>query len=119
MGDFGVREYPVTDNFSVPFRHFEFGADEQGGSARFAHAFYCVWEDRAPPDKTGKSSARGLFGEPSAWTRSERIQAVLQGRRHLGQQVMELLLLEPREVGAEEAEAAFARKARELISPGG
>ncbi len=44
-GDFGVREYPASPALTIPFRHFEF-ANDAGGRQRFAHAFYCVWEDR-------------------------------------------------------------------------
>jgi len=47
------------------------------------------------------------------------MQAVLQGRRHLGQQVMEYLVIEAGEIGAPEAEEAFAAKVRELVTPTG
>jgi exosortase len=117
-GDFGVRDYQVSSNFAVPFRHFEFRS-EGAGRTRIAHAFYCVWEDRIPQTQSADASARGLFGDPSAWTRSERMQAVLQGRRHLGQQVMEYLVIEAGEIGAPEAEEAFAAKVRELVTPTG
>jgi exosortase len=115
-GDFGVREYQISNGFAVPFRHFEFRS-EGPGRVRIAHAFYCVWEDRVPQASTAEASARGLFGDPSAWSRSERMQAVFQGRRHLGQQVMEYLVIEGSEVGAPEAEEAFAAKVRELVTP--
>jgi len=114
-GDFGVRTYQVTRDFAVPFRHFEFSS-ESPGRKRIAHAFYCVWEDRVAKDQPGTES-RGLSGDPSSWTRSERIQAVLNGRRHLGQQVMEYLRLEPREISASEAEQTFAASVRQLILP--
>jgi hypothetical protein len=115
-GDFGVRDYQVSSSFAVPFRHFEFRS-EGPGRTRIAQAFYCVWEDRIPQTQSADASARGLFGDPSAWTRSERMQAVLQGRRHLGQQVMEYLVIEAGEIGAPEAEEAFAAKVRELVIP--
>ena len=115
-GDFGVRDYQISNNFAVPFRHFEFRS-EGSGRPRIAHAFYCVWEDRIPQTQSADASARGLFGDPSAWTRSERMQAVLQGRRHLGQQVMEYLVIEAGEIGAPQAEEAFAAKVRELVTP--
>jgi exosortase len=115
-GDFGVRNYEVTSDFAIPFRHFEF-TSEAAGRRRFAHAFYCVWEDRASKEQPG-SETRGLSERPSAWSRSERVQAVLNGRRHMGQQVTEYLRVEPREIGAAEAEQIFAASVRELISPG-
>jgi hypothetical protein len=114
-GDFGVRSYEVTRDFAIPFRHFEF-ASEGSGRKRSAHAFYCVWEDRVSRNQPG-SETRGLSGDPSAWSRTERVQAVLDGRRHLGQQVVEYLRVEPREIGAAEAEQIFAAEVRELILP--
>jgi exosortase len=114
-GDFGVRSYQVTPNFAIPFRHSEFTSDA-GGRKRVAHAFYCVWEDRASKDEPG-SAARGLSDTPSDWSRNERVQAVLKGRRHLGQQIIEYLRVEPREIGAAEAEEIFASSVRELVSP--
>jgi hypothetical protein len=113
-GDFGVRKYQVTRDFAIPFRHFEFSS-EGAGRKRYAHAFYCVWEDRVSQDQPG-SETRGLSDNPSDWSRSERVQAVLNGRRHLGQQVMEYLRVEPREIGATDAEQAFAAEVREIVA---
>ncbi len=135
-GDYGVRAYQVAPNLAVPFRHFVF-AHEGPGRTQYAHAFYCVWQDRVGPrnggfpaadtaaaaanTSTGESDSvtRSMAGAPSAWSRKERIQAVMQGRRDLGQQVMEYLLIEPRQISAAEAEEIFAREARKLIVPSG
>jgi hypothetical protein len=114
-GDLGVRQYQITPDLVVPFRHFEFGYNASG-HVRYAHAFYCVWEDRVR--SAGQNEASSMSGSPSEWSRSERIQAVLAGRRHLGQQVMEYLLIAPREVGETVAEQDFAGKVRQLINPG-
>jgi hypothetical protein len=114
-GDFGVRSYEVTHDFAIPFRHFEF-TSEGSGRKRSAHAFYCVWEDRASKDQPG-SETRGLSGNRSRLTPNARLEAVLNGRRHLGQQVVEYLRVEPREIGATEAERAFAAEVPQLILP--
>src|SRR5207248_11806246 len=89
-GDIGVKIYPITTDLSLPFRHFEFrhGTNEQP-TQQTAHAFYCLWEDRVSPSAI-KSQLPEMATSPSAWTRDERIRAVLDGRRHLGQQVLEL-----------------------------
>jgi len=34
-----------------------------------------------------------MAGSRSSWTRGERIRMVLEGRRHLGQQVMEVVFI--------------------------
>jgi len=43
-GDNRLKNYPVTPNLSLPFRHFEFrhGAGDQP-TQQIAHAFYCLW----------------------------------------------------------------------------
>jgi hypothetical protein len=46
-GDFGLRSYRIAENFSLPFRHFLFAQNASGGARpRYAHAFYCLREDR-------------------------------------------------------------------------
>jgi exosortase len=115
--DFHVHGYPVSPSLTIPFRHFEFSNDT-GGHSRFAHAFYCVWEDRVPKGDTGASTS-GMAANASSWTRSERMQAVFEGRRHLGQQVMEYLVIDARPMSQEQAEDAFAAKLPDLITPVG
>ena len=90
VADHGVRSYPISDSVELPFRHFEFQRASQGSAPQTAHAFYCLSEDRASggSGSLGKTDSLGMFGNRSEWTRSERLRAVLEGRRHLGQQVM-------------------------------
>lgn len=130
VGDFGVRPYRVTPELSVPFRHFVFVHDGSG-RPQYAHAFYCVWEDRVRPatrngdlqtaevqsDASKGEHTTSMAGDPSAWTRNERMEAVFEGRRHLGQQVLEYLSVERREVDVAEAERAFAAQLPRLIAP--
>jgi exosortase len=116
-GDFGVSDYAVSSELKIPFRHFEFSNDTNG-RPKFAHAFYCVWEDRVVKGDKGTPTS-GMSATPSAWTRSERMQSVFEGKRHLGQQVMEYLVIEPRDLSREQAEEAFATTVRELVVPGG
>jgi exosortase len=118
-GDYGIRSYPVSPRFSLPFRHLLFSQGSpgpaNGGRQRFAHAFYCLREDRVRTESDASLAREEFAQEPTEWSRSERIGLVLQGRRHLGQQVMEFVLLESREERAEEAEARFAQELPELI----
>jgi exosortase len=119
VGDHGIRSYPVSEKFSLPFRHFLFsqampGAGN-GARPRFAHAFYCLREDRVR-EASDASLAREEFAqEPSEWSRRERISLVVEGRRHLGQQVMEFVVLSPREIAPDQAEAAFAKMVPGLV----
>jgi exosortase len=114
-GDAGVKKYPVAPDLSLPFRHFEFrhGTPEQA-TLQTAHAFYCVWEDRVSPS-AAKSRLPEMNTAPSEWTRDERIRVVLAGRRHLGQQVMELVIQAHGAVDESEVNEQFARLVPGLI----
>jgi exosortase len=113
--DFGIRSYRITDNFSLPFRHFLFSQNVAAGRPRFAHAFYCLREDRVRSDAEDSLAREEFAQEPSEWSRRERVSLVMEGRRHLGQQVMEFVLLTREEVGAEEAEGRFGAMVREIV----
>ena len=113
--DTGVKNYPVTPNLSLPFRHFEFRDGARGQpTQQIAHAFYCLWEDRVPAS-AATSQLPQLASAPSAWTRDERVRAVFEGRRHLGQQVMELIIQGRDATGSDEIERLFASEIPSLI----
>jgi len=113
--DTGVKDYPVTPNLSLPFRHFEFRDGARGQpTQQIAHAFYCLWEDRVPAS-AATSQLPQLASAPSAWTRDERVRAVLEGRRHPGQQVMELIIQGRDATGSDEIERLFASEIPSLI----
>jgi exosortase len=116
VADTGVRNYPVTTSFALPFRHFEFrhGARENP-SQQVAHAFYCLWEDRAPSPAAAGSKLPQMSGSRSSWTRAERIRTVLEGRRHLGQQVMEFVALTRGSADLDEINARFVQALPELV----
>ena len=115
-GDFGVRDYVASPTLTIPFRHFEFQS-EVSGRQRFAHAFYCVWEDRVRKGSGLEAAKSGMAATPSAWSRSERIQSVLEGRRHLGQQVMEYLVVQRDDTPSARAEENFATALPGLVAP--
>ena len=63
VADDGVRNYPVTGSFELPFRHFEFQRAFEGTAPQTAHAFYCLSEDRAsgsPTESQGANLARNV-----------------------------------------------------------
>jgi len=121
VADTGVRNYPVTGSFALPFRHFEFHHGMPENSAPlYAHAFYCLWEDRAPSPSAAGSKLPQMATAHSTWTRDERIRQVLEGRRHLGQQVMEVVFMSSEQIPAADAESRFGELVRDvvLINPG-
>jgi exosortase len=110
VADHGVRRYPISASFELPFRHFEFQRNLEGSAPQIAHAFYCLSEDRAsgggsPPDNT---DSPGMFGNRSEWTRSERLRVVLEGHRHLGQQIIEAVFISNEPFPAADAESHLA-----------
>lgn len=96
--DLGIRLLPVAD-LKLPFRQYVF--DQQG---RQIHVFYCIWEDRATP------SVQALLEDGSL---GSRLQAVLAGRRHSGQQVLQLALSGP--ASSEDALATVSKSLGSLV----
>ena len=116
VADSGVRNYQVNASFALPFRHFEFQHASVGGrSPQVAHAFYCLWEDRADNGSSPGSKLPQMAGGRSAWTRTERIHTVLEGRRHLGQQTMEFVVLSRGPVDVDQLDTQFAQALPGLI----
>ncbi len=130
VADHGVRNYPVTrsedgaqrrgysGSFELPFRHFEFKRSFEGSPPQTAHAFYCLWEDRASGGSAplGNTDSLGMFGSRSEWTRAERLHAVLEGRRHLGQQVMQVIFISNEPLSAAGAEARLRDLVRDVVT---
>jgi exosortase len=117
VADHGVRSYPISDSVELPFRHFEFQRAFENSSPQIAHAFYCLSEDRASGDSAslGKTDSPGMFGNRSEWTRSERLRAVLDGRRHLGQQVIEAIFISNEPLSAAEVETHLRDFVRDVV----
>src|SRR6266513_2609580 len=115
MADTGVRNYPVIGSFELPFRHFEFHREFENSAPQTAHAFYCLWEDRAPEPSTTGTHSPLMSGSRSSWTRVERLRAVLDGRRHLGQQVIEIVFISDERVSTTDAELRLADLVRDVV----
>ena len=121
VADYGVQSYPVSDSFELPFRHFEFQRVFGDTAPQTAHAFYCLSEDRASAPSTTERGANafvnspGMAGSRSSWTRAERLGAVLEGRRHLGQQVIEAIFISSEPFSAADAESHLRDLVREAV----
>jgi exosortase len=117
VADDGVRNYPVTGAFELPFRHFEFQRAFGDSASQTAHAFYCLSEDRAsgPTAASQGANSPGMSGTRSEWTRAERFRAVLEGRRHLGQQVIEAIFIDNEPLSAADAESHLRDLVREVV----
>jgi exosortase len=118
IADHGVRSYPIGGSVELPFRHFEFQRAFENSAPQTAHAFYCLSEDRASGAFASfvATNAPGMFGNRSDWTRAERVRAVLQGRRHLGQHVIEAIFISNEPFSTADAESRLADLARNVVS---
>jgi exosortase len=116
VADDGVRNYPVTSAFELPFRHFEFQRAIGNSAPQTAHAFYCLSEDRAAESSVpATTSLPGMTGSRSEWTRAERLRTVLEGRRHLGQQVIEAIFVSNESFSSADAESCLRDLVREVV----
>ena len=89
--------------FDLPFMYLTF----QSGP-RLLHVFYCLWSDCSSP---GEES----LPEDGSW--KSRLRAVLAGRRNLGQQVFEVVLVGPEDNST--AISLFKQQLPQLISRSG
>ena len=118
VADHGLCSYPINGSVELPFRHFEFQRVFDGSAPQTAHAFYCLSEDRVGKSSTSLAGTNspGMFGNRSEWTRSERLGAVLEGRRHLGQRVIEVIFMSTEPFSAADAEAELSNVVSDVVS---
>ena len=118
VADGGVRSYPVNGSLEMPFRHFEFQRVFEGSAPQIAHAFYSLSEDRASATSTSPDGAEspGMFGNRSEWTRAERLRSVMDGRRHLGQQVIEAIFISAEPLSSADAESYLHDLVRDVLA---
>src|SRR4029077_686554 len=101
----GIRQYRVTDNFAVPFRHFAFSRKGTVHSQPvYAHAFFCLHEDTVRPGEASQLDE----ASPGKWSKSDRWRVVREGIRNPGQQVMEIIFVSPHQINNGRAEEQFA-----------
>jgi len=117
VADRGVRNYPVSNDVGLPFRHFEFERKFDDALPQTAHAFYSLSEDRAAISSApAGDNVPSMFGSRSEWTRAERLRAVLEGRRHLGQHVVEVIFVSSEPLPAADAESHLRDLIRDVVS---
>jgi exosortase len=96
VADSGIK-YFAAAGLSLPFRRYEYEAD-----GKTMHVFFCQWED-------GSEKQVGLMGSGQ----SDRLRSVLVGRRRLGNQTLELMLIGYSSL--EQADKAFAERLPAII----
>jgi hypothetical protein len=89
-------------DIELVFRTYRFDAGE-----KMNFVFFCVWEDRKDP-----GAAPAI---PEEWTPASRWRAVLQHKRHLGQQVLEVAIAGVNDEHA--ARAVFESRITSFLQP--
>ncbi len=89
-------------DIELVFRTYRFDAQGQ-----INYVFFCIWEDRKDPGAAPEV--------PEGWNPASRWRAVLQRKRHLGQQTLEVAIAGMTDENA--ARAAFERRITTLIEP--
>ena len=56
-----------------------------------------------------------MTGSRSEWTRAERLRTVFEGRRHLGQQVIEAIFVSNESLSSADAESRLRDLVREVV----
>jgi len=79
----GLRTVDLGD-FVIPFRVYIFKQGETG----FFYTFHCIWDEKTLPGEDP--------GQTEPLTRTSRIEAVLKGKRNLGQRVLGISVQGPK-----------------------
>ena len=101
--DNGLRMIAVN-GVNMPIRSYRF--DDRGSPL---HVFYCYWDARS----SYESAAAAVAEDWSVWG---RIRAALQGRRDIGAQILEIIVLGYQD--DDEANAALVRELGRLVRTG-
>jgi len=113
IGNGQVANYPVGGNLSLPFRRFDFVKETPSGLALHAAAFFTLHEDVSHESERALDDNAGFY---SNWDWADRWRVVRNGIRNRGQQVFELIMVEP-EINQAAVEQEFAGLAPKLIQP--
>jgi exosortase len=112
VGGDQVVNYRIDANHSLPFRTFHFIKENGASTPIRATAFFTLHEDVAHPGE-GDSGA-GMY---SNWDWADRWRVVRNGIRNRGQQVLEMIMVTPPQVGDSAVEEQFGRLVPEIVVP--
>jgi hypothetical protein len=111
IADRGMKTYLARDDIALPARHFSF--KQEGGNA-VVHTFFCLQEDKIHTDEA-RPDLQLPEGVQPDWSLKARTRVVRNGVRNLGQQVLEIVFLNTRQVDDQAAENKFQQMIRELV----
>ncbi len=110
INDRGLGDY-VADDLRIPFRRVAFR--KQGGNT-IAHTYFCLQEDLRRPTEDRPDLELAAGTQPD-WSIAGRARVVRNGVRNLGQQVLEIVIVNPGPMTDEEADREFSALLPQLI----
>ena len=111
IADRGAKNYVARDGTVLPVRHIAFKREGRRG---VAHAFFCLQEDKVHSEEPRPDLELAQGVQPD-WSMRGRTEAVKNGVRNLGQQVLEVVILSAQPLDDGMAEEKFATIVREMI----
>ena len=111
IADRGAKNYPIGNDFVLPFHHMVF-TDERGGAT--AHTFFCLQEDELRPNEP-RPDLQVSGGAQPDWSFRGRARVVLNGSRNRGQQIIEIVLMSSHRLNDDAAEKKFSELVPTLI----
>jgi exosortase len=114
ISDRGIGDYAAGD-LQVPFRRVAF---RKAGGNNIAHTYFCLQEDLRRPTED-RPDLKLAAGTQPDWSIAGRARVVRNGVRNLGQQVLEIVIVNPGPMTDEEADREFAALVPQLIRESG
>jgi len=111
LADYGTNIYQSRDGIELPARHVSF--KQESGSA-IIHTFFCLREDKVHQEEARPDLQLAQGVQPD-WSLAARTRVVRSGVRNLGQQVLEVVFLNPHPVDEQSAKERFAALVREAV----
>ncbi len=111
LSDYGTKPYQSPDGIQLAARHVSF--KQEGGSA-IVHTFFCLEEDKVHREEARPDLQLAQGVQPD-WSVAARTRVVRHGIRNLGQQVLEVVFLNPHPIDETAAEERFAQLVREAV----
>jgi exosortase len=112
IADKGYENIPVGSGLILPVRRVTFAQQRTG---IIAHTYFCLQEDTANPRDT-RSDLDARNGAQPDWGPKGRWRIALDGIRNRGQQVLEVIMIAPKQIADAEVDQEFAKLLKQLVN---
>ena len=111
LADRGAKTYFTPDKIPITARHVSF---RQSRGNAVAHTFFCLQEDKINPNDP-RPDLQLATGVAPSWSMEARVRVVRNGIRNLGQQVLEVVLVNSPPLDDQTAETRFEQLIAEVV----